>query len=235
MHRLRRARCRRKVRARNRGTGMAKIIAIETWLTRMPFDMGAKPVTFGGIGWQAMNTLWLRVATDDGREGWGEGFGHAGVAATRAVIDTQLAPAVLGQDARDIAGLRRRTSQGFHLFGGNGAARLRPVGARHRVVGPRRQGGRAAAVAAVGRGADRGPDIVCQPASLRRARSGRGRRRARDGARAPRHQAARDRIADDPCGTPGGRRRDPPDGGYQLSLERGRGDANGAAQCASWS
>ena len=100
---------------------MARIVAIETWLTRTPFDMGAKPVTFGGMGWQAMNTLWLRVATDDGREGWGEGFGHAGVAATRAVIDTQLAPAVLGQDARDIAGLRRRVSQGFHLFGGNGA------------------------------------------------------------------------------------------------------------------
>ncbi|MEO9189252.1 MAG: mandelate racemase/muconate lactonizing enzyme family protein [Acetobacteraceae bacterium] len=99
---------------------MARIVAVETWLTRIPFDMGAKPVTFGGIGWQAMNTLWLRVATDDGMEGWGEGFGHACVAATRAVIDTQLAPVVLGQDARDIAGLRRRLSQSFHLFGGNG-------------------------------------------------------------------------------------------------------------------
>ncbi len=99
---------------------MSRIVAVETWLTRTPFDMGAKPMEFGGIGWQAMNTLWLRVATDDGLEGWGEGFGHACVPATRAVIDTQLAPAVLGKDARDIAGLRRRLGQGFHLFGGNG-------------------------------------------------------------------------------------------------------------------
>jgi D-galactarolactone cycloisomerase len=99
---------------------MAKIVAVETWVTRTPFDMGAKPVSFGGIGWQAMTTLWLRIATEDGMEGWGEGFGHACVPATRAVIDTQMAAAVLGQDARDIGGLRRRISQSFHLFGGNG-------------------------------------------------------------------------------------------------------------------
>ncbi len=99
---------------------MLKIIAIETYITRTPFDMGAKPVAFGGMGWQAMQTLWLRVVTDQGPEGWGEGFGHACVPATRAVIDTQLAPAVLGQDARDIAGLHRRVAQSFHLFGRNG-------------------------------------------------------------------------------------------------------------------
>ncbi len=99
---------------------MPKIVAVETWVTHTPFDMGAKPVAFGGMDWQAIATLWLRIATEDGLEGWGEGFGHACVPATRAVIDTQLAPAVLGQDARDIAGLRRRTAQSFHLFGGNG-------------------------------------------------------------------------------------------------------------------
>ncbi|MDE2007504.1 MAG: mandelate racemase/muconate lactonizing enzyme family protein [Rhodospirillales bacterium] len=97
-----------------------KIVAVETQLTRIPFDMGAKPVTFGGIGWQWMHTLWLRIVTDQGIEGWGEGFGHATVAATRAVIDTQLAPLLLGQDARDIAGLRSRLSRTFHLFGRNG-------------------------------------------------------------------------------------------------------------------
>ena len=97
-----------------------KIAAIETWATRIPFDMGAKPVSFGGVGWQFMHTLWLRVVTEDGREGWGEGFGHACVPATRAAIDTQIAPAVLGADARDIAGLRARLSKMLHLFGRNG-------------------------------------------------------------------------------------------------------------------
>jgi L-alanine-DL-glutamate epimerase-like enolase superfamily enzyme len=33
-----------------------------------------------------MNTLFLRIVTSDGLEGWGEGFGHATCQATRAVI-----------------------------------------------------------------------------------------------------------------------------------------------------
>lgn len=99
---------------------MLRIVAVETYVTRVPFDMGAKPVAFGGMSWQAMQTLWLRVVTEGGLEGWGEGFGHACVPATKAVIDTQLAPAVLGADARDIAGLRRKFAQAFHLFGRNG-------------------------------------------------------------------------------------------------------------------
>ncbi len=97
-----------------------KVIAVETSLTRIPFDMGAKPVSFGGVGWQALNTLWVRIVTDLGLEGWGEGFGHACVATTKTVCDTQLAPAILGHDARDIAGLRAHLSKTFHLFGRNG-------------------------------------------------------------------------------------------------------------------
>lgn len=98
-----------------------KIIAVETNWTRIPFDMGGKPAVAGGLGWQSMNTVWLRLITDQGLQGWGEGFGHASAAATRAVLDTQLAPAILGQDARDIAGLRARLSKAFHGFGRNGA------------------------------------------------------------------------------------------------------------------
>ena len=60
------------------------------------------------------------IVTDAGLEGWGEGFGHACCPTTRAVIDTQLAPAVLGEDARDIRGLMTRMAQRLHLFGRNG-------------------------------------------------------------------------------------------------------------------
>ena len=64
--------------------------------------------------------LRIRAVTDQGIEGWGEGFGHACVAATKIVFDTQIAPAILGRDARDIAGLRQRLSKTLHLFGRNG-------------------------------------------------------------------------------------------------------------------
>ena len=98
-----------------------KITAVETYWTRIPFDMGGRPAVAGGIGWQSMNTIWLHVVTDQGLHGWGEGFGHASAAATKTVLDDQLAPAVLGQDARDIAGLRARLSKAFHGFGRNGS------------------------------------------------------------------------------------------------------------------
>jgi L-alanine-DL-glutamate epimerase-like enolase superfamily enzyme len=98
-----------------------EITAVETFWTRIPFDMGGKPASVGGLNWQSMNTVWLRIVTDQGLEGWGEAFGHASAAVTRAALDTQLAPALLGQDARDIAGLRQRLGKAFHGFGRNGA------------------------------------------------------------------------------------------------------------------
>ncbi len=97
-----------------------KIVAIETHLIRVPCDIGTAPTAFVGVGWSTVDTLFVRVVTDQGIEGWGEGFGHACCPATRAVVDTQLAPAVLGEDARDIRGLMTRVAQRLHLFGRNG-------------------------------------------------------------------------------------------------------------------
>jgi L-alanine-DL-glutamate epimerase-like enolase superfamily enzyme len=97
-----------------------KITGVETYWTQTPFDMGGKPAAMGGLNWQSMNTVWLRVLTDAGIDGWGEAFGHGIAAAVMAVLDTQLAPAILGQDARDIAGLRQRLAKAFHYFGRNG-------------------------------------------------------------------------------------------------------------------
>ena len=97
-----------------------KITAVETYWTRIPFDMGGKPAVMGGLNWQTMNSVWLRIVTDQGLEGWGEAFGHAAAATTMAVLNTQLAPMLLGQDARDIAGTRTRLSRAFHGFGRNG-------------------------------------------------------------------------------------------------------------------
>jgi D-galactarolactone cycloisomerase len=97
-----------------------KIVALETHLIRVPCDIGAAPTAFSGVNWASIDTLFLRVVTDAGIEGWGEGFGHATCPATRTVIDTQLAPAALGEDARDIGGLMTRLAQRLHLFGRNG-------------------------------------------------------------------------------------------------------------------
>jgi D-galactarolactone cycloisomerase len=97
-----------------------KITAVETYWTQTPFDMGGKPKVMGGLNWQTMNTVWLRIRTDAGIDGWGEAFGHGTAAGTLTVLDTQLAPAILGQDARDIAGLRQKLGKAFHIYGRNG-------------------------------------------------------------------------------------------------------------------
>jgi D-galactarolactone cycloisomerase len=99
---------------------MMKIIAVETHSLRVKFDMGAPPRAFAGASWSNMDTLLVRVVTDQGLEGWGEGFGHAVCPSTRVAFDTMVGPAALGQDARDIRGLMARLLQQFHLFGRNG-------------------------------------------------------------------------------------------------------------------
>jgi D-galactarolactone cycloisomerase len=97
-----------------------KIVCVETHLIRVPCNIGAAPTPFSGVGWTSIDTLLLRIVTDAGLEGWGEGFGHASCPATRTALDTQLAPAILGEDARDIRGLMARLAQRLHLFGRNG-------------------------------------------------------------------------------------------------------------------
>ncbi len=97
-----------------------KITAIETHHIRVNCDIGATAEAFSGLNWTRLDTLLVRVITDQGLEGWGEGFGHSCCSATRAALDTQVSPACLGQDARDIRGLMERLAQTFHLFGRNG-------------------------------------------------------------------------------------------------------------------
>ena len=62
----------------------------------------------------------VRVETDAGIHGWGEGFGFTLVETTKDAIDRLIGPACIGQDARDIAGLTRLLARRFHNFGRNG-------------------------------------------------------------------------------------------------------------------
>ena len=63
-----------------------KIVAIETHLIRVPCDIGAVPTAFLGVGWSSLDALLVRVVTDEGLDGWGEGFGHPCCPATRIVV-----------------------------------------------------------------------------------------------------------------------------------------------------
>lgn len=97
-----------------------KITAVESSIVSLPFDMGGPPANFAGKAWTHLDILLVRVETDEGLVGWGEAFGHAGIHATRAALDSIVAPLVIGRSSGDIDAITRSVLHGVHLLGRNG-------------------------------------------------------------------------------------------------------------------
>ncbi|MDB5412134.1 MAG: L-alanine-DL-glutamate epimerase [Rubritepida sp.] len=99
-----------------------KITKVESRIHRSSFTYGAGASGVGGnLHLRGMDTLLVRIETEDGLHGWGEGFGFNLVDTTQDALDRLLAPACIGQDATGIAGLCRMLARRFHNFGRNGA------------------------------------------------------------------------------------------------------------------
>jgi D-galactarolactone cycloisomerase len=75
-----------------------KITRIELHLIRVPFDMGAAPTAFAGMNLTSVDSLFVRVCTDAGVDGWGEGWGHVACPNTSAALTTLVGPAFIGRD-----------------------------------------------------------------------------------------------------------------------------------------
>ena len=97
-----------------------KITAIRTHYVRIPFDMGAPKQEFAGLRFPTMDHLLVEVETDAGITGWGEGFGHSIIPATKTALEAYVGPWFLGKDPTDINALHREAAQSFHIFGRNG-------------------------------------------------------------------------------------------------------------------
>jgi D-galactarolactone cycloisomerase len=97
-----------------------KITSIRTHYVRIPFDMDAPKQEFAGLRFPSMDHLLVEVGTDLGITGWGEGFGHSIIPATKAALESYVGPWFIGKEATDIAALHREAAQAFHIFGRNG-------------------------------------------------------------------------------------------------------------------
>ncbi len=97
-----------------------RIKSVESSVVALPFDMGGPTPSFAGRPWGHLEILLVRAETEDGFVGWGEAFGHAAIPATRAALDTIVAPLVIGRDADDIEALSRDILHAVHLLGRNG-------------------------------------------------------------------------------------------------------------------
>jgi len=97
-----------------------KIAAVETMVLRIPYRQSGPPTGFGGKVWTTLDTLLVRVDTDEGITGWGEGFGYNVNEGTKATIDSLIAPLCIGRDATAIAELMTDLQRKLHFFGRGG-------------------------------------------------------------------------------------------------------------------
>lgn len=103
-----------------------KIARIETIRAAIPFETGGprhgiRP-GLAAQPWLKMEALMVRVETDDGLVGWGEGFGHMVNPGTQALLHSLVGPWFLGKDPQPIAMLMQEAQQAFHGFGRSGPA-----------------------------------------------------------------------------------------------------------------
>jgi L-alanine-DL-glutamate epimerase-like enolase superfamily enzyme len=68
-----------------------------------------------------VDSLVVKITTDDGIVGWGETFGFTAIPAVKVVIDTILAPELIGSDATRREKLQGDLQKKFHVFGRSGA------------------------------------------------------------------------------------------------------------------
>jgi L-alanine-DL-glutamate epimerase-like enolase superfamily enzyme len=103
--------------------GAAMIIAkVEVFPVRIPFKPGtaSADAAWGDKNLPAADSLLVKVTTNDGIEGWGEGFGFKGVQAAKLAIDELLGPLCVGEDATRIGPLMLQIQKKLHIFGRGG-------------------------------------------------------------------------------------------------------------------
>ena len=98
-----------------------KIASINTYILRLPFPHDGPPLLFAGQPRNGMEMLLVRVDTDEGITGWGEAFGPGIWPATRATLETLIAPLCIGRDATQISTLQDDLRRKLHPFGSSGS------------------------------------------------------------------------------------------------------------------
>lgn len=70
--------------------------------------------------WPTVDTLLVRIETDEGIEGWGEAFGFMSCAITKRAVDFLIGPLCIGKRVDDIPALMGELFRKLHLYGRSG-------------------------------------------------------------------------------------------------------------------
>jgi L-alanine-DL-glutamate epimerase-like enolase superfamily enzyme len=99
-----------------------KITAVDSFQLALPYRTSGGFHYIAGRPSSTLAMVLVRISTDDGLTGWGEAFGHAGAAATKSMLDTLVAPLLIGESAHDIDALMTSVRRKIHIFGLSGPA-----------------------------------------------------------------------------------------------------------------
>jgi len=94
-----------------------RIARIEAIPLKFPFVSGGPAAGWRGSRYSLIETILVRVETEDGIVGWGEAFSYNCQRPVVAAIEDMVAPAALGRDSRNIAGLLFDIQKLLHIYG----------------------------------------------------------------------------------------------------------------------
>tara|TARA_R110002096_G_scaffold67332_11_gene163423 strand:- start:29351 stop:30424 length:1074 start_codon:yes stop_codon:yes gene_type:complete len=78
-----------------------KITAVEPIVLSIPFDAGGSGEGIMPTTWSTLDFCLVRIETDSGLTGWGEGFGYFCSQSTAAIIERSIAPLLIGRELGD--------------------------------------------------------------------------------------------------------------------------------------
>jgi L-alanine-DL-glutamate epimerase-like enolase superfamily enzyme len=99
-----------------------KITNIQSMVLSMPMSLDGPTPSSAGVPRTTADQVLVRVDTDAGITGWGESFGIRAAHATKAMLDTVVAPFALGRDATAISTLHGELQRTLNSSGRNGPA-----------------------------------------------------------------------------------------------------------------
>ena len=99
------------------------ITGIETFPLRIPFKPGRSSAASSRSPADSptVDSLLVKVTTDQGHEGWGEAFGFEAARVTQRAIDDLIAPLCIGEDAAEIGPLMLDVQKKQQVFGRGGS------------------------------------------------------------------------------------------------------------------
>lgn len=96
---------------------MTRIVSAEVMELSIPFDDPGKGEGLFEGAWTAHDFALLKVVTDDGYVGWGEGFTYFCRATVATLMRQSIAPILIGRDPADIEAILGDLRQKLHIIG----------------------------------------------------------------------------------------------------------------------